>query len=95
MPTNIIQTRDARSGVTTLKVDGEMLYDDAVLLEKIAVCMRDETGDDVTIDLADLDLIDSDAASIIRRMGDEAGFAIEGMEIFRQTIVNNAERSDP
>lgn len=71
-----------------------MFYDDAVLLEKIVICMHDETGDDITLDLADLDLLDSDAAPILKRMTERPGFDIVGMEIFRQTIVDEAERSD-
>ena len=94
MPTNIKQTRDEDKGVTTLRVGGEMFYDDAILLEKIAVCMRDETGDAVAIDLADLDLLDSDAATILRRIKERSGIEIVGMEIFRQAIVDNAERGN-
>ena len=94
MPTNIKQTRDDERQITTLQVDGEMLYDDAVLLEKIVNCMRDETGDTVAVDLADLDLMDSDAAPIIRRLGEQQGISLIGMEIFVQTIVDSAERRD-
>lgn len=94
MPTNINQTRDAERGMTTLRVDGEMFYDDAVLLEKIAACMRDETGDEISIDLADLDLLDSEAAPILKRIGQQHGIEIVGIEIFRQTIVDSAERVD-
>ena len=94
MPTNINQTRDAERGMTTLRVDGEMFYDDAVLLEKIATCMRDETGDAISIDLADLDLLDSEAAPILKRIGQQDGIEIVGIEIFRQTIVDSAERGD-
>ena len=92
MPTNINQTRDDIRGVTVLRVDGEMFLDDAVLIEKIANCIRQETGDTVSIDIADLDLLDSDAAPILKRLAERPGFEIEGMEIFRQSIVDHAER---
>ena len=95
MPTNINQTRDDERQITTLRVDGEMLHDDAILLEKIVDCMREETGDTVTVDIADLDLLDSDAAPILRRMGDQQGVSLVGIEIFLQTSINNAERGDP
>jgi anti-anti-sigma regulatory factor len=93
MATNINQKRDDEKGVTTLQVTGEMFYDDGVLLEKIANCIREESGDRIVIDLADLDLIDSDAAPFIRRMCEQTDIEIVGMEIFRQTIVDDAERS--
>jgi anti-anti-sigma regulatory factor len=92
MPTNINQTRDDIRGVTILRVDGEMFLDDAVLIERIANCIREESGDTIAIDIADLDLLDSDAAPILKRLADRTGFEIQGMEIFRQSIVDNAER---
>ncbi len=74
-----------------LRVDGDMLLDDAILIERIASGIRDESGDEVVLDLADLDLIDSDAAPILRRMAEVDGFSIEGMEIFLQSVVNSVE----
>ncbi|MEO6656618.1 MAG: STAS domain-containing protein [Pyrinomonadaceae bacterium] len=92
MPTQITQIRDERRGVTILRVDGEMFSDDAVLLEKIAIEVRGENGDNIILDLADLDFLDSDAAPVLRRLASLEGFSIEGIEIFLQTVVNNAER---
>ena len=91
MPTQINQTRDSDRGVTTLSVDGDMLRDDAILIERIVSDLLEETDDQVILDLADLDLIDSDAAPILRRMAEIDGFSIVGMEIFLQTVVNNVE----
>ena len=79
-------------GKTILRVDGELHYDDAILLERIANGIHSDTGNHITIDLADLDLLDSDAAPILKRMADFEGFAIEGVEIFLQSVVNEAER---
>lgn len=92
MPTNITQTDDADGKVTVLRVDGELLHDDAVLVHKIATCIRNETGNDVVIDLADLDFLDSEAAPILRELADREGFSIEGIEIFLQSAVDMAER---
>ena len=92
MPTQITQIRDDDRDVTILRVDGEMFSDDAVLLQKIAIEIRGETGDNIILDLADLDFLDSEAASVLRRLVSLDGFSIEGMEIFLQTVVNNAER---
>jgi anti-anti-sigma regulatory factor len=92
MATNIKQVRDDKQGVTTLSVAGEMFFDDAVLIEKIAACARDESGDRIVIDLADLDLLDSEAASILRRIAARDGFEIDGTEIFLQSLVDDAER---
>lgn len=92
MPTQITQIRDDDRDVTILRVDGEMFSDDAVLLQKIAIEMQGETGDNIILDLADLDFLDSEAAAVLRRLASLDAFSIEGMEIFLQTVVNNAER---
>ena len=92
MATQINQIDHDEIYTSTLRVEGEMFYEDAVLLERIAVEIRAETGNKVAIDLADLDFLDSDAAPILRRLAELDGFAIEGMEIFLQTAVDSVER---
>ena len=91
MPTNIIQTlSDDR---LMLRVEGDMMLDDALLLEKIAIEMRSDHGRDVTIDIADLDFLDSESAPVLKRLEREHGFTIEGMEIFLQSAIDSAERN--
>ena len=92
MPTNIIQTVSETDGRMTLSVEGDMMIDDALLLEKIALEMRTDHNSDVTIDVADLDFLDSHSAPVLKRLEDEHGFTIEGMEIFRQSAIDTAER---
>ena len=93
MPTNIIQTVNETDGRVLLRVEGDMMLDDALLLEKIALEMRTDHGQDVTIDVADLDFLDSESAPILKRLEREHGFAIEGMEIFLQSAIDSAERN--
>lgn len=90
MPTQI--TQDESDGRMFLRVEGEMLLDDALLLEKIANSVRDESDLPVVIDLADLDFLDSESAQVLRRLEAKDGFEIFGMEIFLQSAVNSAER---
>ena len=92
MPTQIKQIWDDSRDSIILRVAGEMLLEDAELLKRIAMDARAETGDDVILDLADLDFLDSEAAHVLRNLADHEGFNIEGMEIFLQTVVNEAER---
>ena len=91
MPTQITQRES--EGRTFLQVEGEMLVDDAVLLERIATELHDSTRGEVTIDLADLDFLDSDSASVLKRLGSQPGVSIEGLEIFLQSAIDAAERS--
>ncbi len=78
---------------TILRVEGDMLLDDAKLLEKIAKGVGAETENIVAIDLSDLDFLDSEAASILKELADLDKFEIEGVEIFLQSAVDMAERS--
>lgn len=92
MPTKITQIEDTQRGRTILRVEGEMMYDDAVLLEKIALGIREQNDVNLTLDFADLDFLDSDSAPVLKRLEREHGFEISGIEIFLQTIVNETEK---
>ena len=78
---------------TILRVEGDMLLDDAILLEKVAICISDQNENKIVIDVADLDFLDSDAASVLKRLEDAKGCEIEGIEIFLQSAVDMAERA--
>lgn len=91
MPTKIQEIEDPERGRTILRVEGEMFRADAVLLEKIALGMREQTGKNITIDLADLHFLDSEGAPILRRMADDHKFEIEGLLIFLQRAVAETE----
>jgi len=93
MATNIIQTVSEIDGSIVLRVEGDMMLDDVLLLEKIAIEMRTDYGSDLTIDLADLDFLDSESAPVLKRLEREHGFKIEGMEIFLQSAIDSAERN--
>lgn len=92
MPTNIIQTVSETDGRVILRVEGDMMLDDALLLEKIAVEMQTDHGN-VTVDIADLDFLDSESAPVLKRLQQQHGFTIEGMEIFLQSAIDSAERN--
>lgn len=92
MPTSMTQVEDLERNKTILRIEGSMQFDDAVLLEKIALNMREEIGKNLTLDLSDLDFLDSDSAPIIKRLEREHGFELEGMELFLQKAVAENER---
>jgi anti-anti-sigma regulatory factor len=92
MPTQITQLEDLERGKTVLRVEGDMMFDDAVLLEKIALEMREQNGKNLTLDFADLDFMDSESAPILKRLEHEHGFEIEGMEFFLQSVINETEK---
>lgn len=92
MPTSITQVEDPERQKTLLRVEGTMMRDDAILLEKIALDVREQIGKNITLDLADLDFLDSESAPIIKRLEREHGFELEGLEIFLQKAVAESEK---
>lgn len=92
MATHITQIDDSEHRTTILRVEGEMMLDDALLLERITSDIQTELETSVTIDLADLDFLDSESAAVLRRIDASLGVRIEGIESFLQTAVNAAER---
>lgn len=91
MPTTLTQIEDVERGKTVLRVEGQMMEEDAILLEKIALDLREQNGQNLTLDFADLDFLDSESAPILKRMEREHGFEIEGIEFFVQSVINEAE----
>lgn len=91
MATQITQITNS-DGNTVLRVEGDMLLDDAVLLQRLVESGEHGVAGNILIDLADLDFIDSDAASVLKRLRDEHGVQIEGIEIFLQSAINSVER---
>jgi anti-anti-sigma regulatory factor len=94
MPTQITQLDDIERGLTVLRVEGQMLQEDATLLSRIARDLMSETGRDVTIDVADLDFMDSEAATVLKHLQSSDGFELTGVEILLQNAINEAERHD-
>jgi anti-anti-sigma factor len=92
MATQITQIDLPERRRTILRVEGEMFREDAELLERIAGCIAPEAGTRIVLDLADLDFLDSEAASVLKRLEDDNGYEIEGVEIFLQSAVDMAER---
>lgn len=92
MPTSMTQVEDFERGKTLLRVEGSLMREDAVLLEKIVLDMREQLDKNITLDLADLDFLDSESAPILKRLEREHGFELEGLEFFLQKAVAETER---
>jgi anti-anti-sigma regulatory factor len=75
-------------GLTTLKVTGEMYIADAQVVEQVA----SEAAAAVIIDLADLHLLDGEAAAVLRSLGAREGVSLVGTERFLQHAIDTAER---
>ena len=86
------QVEDTERGKTLLHVEGSLMKEDAVLLEKIVLDMREQLEKNITLDLADLDFLDSESAPILKRIEREHGFELEGLEFFLQKAVAETEK---
>jgi anti-anti-sigma factor len=93
MSTHIVQENQSSSGITTLRVTGEMTADDAEILARLASEIGAEQHAAIVIDIAGLSFIDSEAAAIIRRSAAEHRYTITGGAEFLQTAVDGVERS--
>lgn len=93
MPTKITEIEDKERQKTILRVEGSLTGEDAVLLEKIALDLREHNGRELTIDLADLHFMDSESAPIIKRMELEHGFELEGLQIFLERVVEETTKN--
>ncbi len=84
----------AESGDKTyLRVAGEMFVDDANLLEKLVTEVMETSPNALTIDLADLSFLDSESATVLKRIAGDRRITIEGIEIFLQSAIDAAERT--
>lgn len=91
MPTNIKQFDDEERSRTILRIDGEMYLDDARLLRKIVREMSADRSTAIVVDLADLDLIDGDAASELLKLEAEDLIELSGIDEFVQSSIDRAE----
>jgi anti-anti-sigma regulatory factor len=93
MPTTLTEIDDNAREKIILRVEGSMTFEDAELLERIALDLREQRGRNITFDFSDIDFLDSESAPILIRLVREHEFEMEGIEFFLQTIVNDAEKN--
>lgn len=91
MATNITK-KELENGRVELLVGGELLDADARLVAKLASEAIDNGALSVIIDVADVDLLDSDSAPILRDLERDPRISLRGIEIFLQYAVSEAER---
>ncbi|HEX8071817.1 MAG TPA: STAS domain-containing protein [Pyrinomonadaceae bacterium] len=93
MPTEITQLDDPTGAYTTLRVAGSLTLADAELLARICAELHEQRGAHVTLDLAELDFLDSDSAAVLARLKQQHGVALEGVHLFVQQVIDQAEQA--
>jgi anti-anti-sigma factor len=94
MPTQITQIEDNESNRTVLRVSGSLTLEDARLIERLCIEIKGETQRRIVLDLADVDFLDSESASVLTRLQEEFGVEVEGMQFVVQSAIDLAERSE-
>jgi anti-anti-sigma regulatory factor len=94
MPTQITQIEDPLGNRTILRVAGSLTQLDAELIERISMDLIDSSVGGITIDLAEVDFLDSDGASILLRLKNNYPIEIEGIHLLVQNAIDAVER-DP
>jgi len=92
MPTQITQVEDAAHRRTVLRVEGQIVRDDAVLLARIARGLNEASENHVAIDVADADFIDSEAASVLKDLQSSYCIELVGVETLLQNAIYEVER---
>ena len=85
------EAEELRISETVLKIQGALYLEDAELLEKICRDMRQETGHQLRLDLADLAFLDSESASVLCRLKREQGVTLEGLHFFIKKVIELTE----
>jgi len=92
MPTQITQLDDADGTHTTLRVAGSLTLADAELLARICTSLHEQRAVRITIDLSDLNFLDSDSAAVLARLKQQLDVALEGVHLLVQQVIDQAER---
>lgn len=77
--------------MTVLKVEGSLYVEDAELLERICRDIGNEAHGLLTLDLADLNFLDSESAFVLCRLRREQGVRLEGLHLFIEKVVELTE----
>jgi anti-anti-sigma regulatory factor len=91
MPTSINQLESEDGKRTVLRVEGSLTLVDAELLERICSDLREQSDKGISIDLADLNFLDSESASVLNRLKRD-GIELEGLHYFIQKEIELAEK---
>ncbi len=92
MTTRITRIRKAEGRKTTLRVEGSLRLADAQVLESTYTNLRAEQFENVAIDLSGLSFLDSESASVLRRLRD-LGVELVGLHFYTQRLIEAAETS--
>jgi anti-anti-sigma regulatory factor len=93
MTTRITQIEDEQKKRTTIRVEGSLHGEDAEVLESTLMSLQSEQMQNVAIDLSNISFLDSESASVLRRLK-TLGVELVGLHLFVQQILELAQGSE-
>jgi hypothetical protein len=90
MTTRITQV-DGRKN-KTLKVEGSLVLEDALLLAKVCADLRQQGEQEITIALDELVFLDTSSAFVLSRLKHQGGVSLEGACFFVHQVLELAEK---
>ncbi len=94
MPTRITQINNEESKQTILKVEGSLLLEDAELIAEICRDLQTTGENNIALDLAGLNFLDSESASVLCRLKQKQNIALEGLQLFIKKVVELTEKEN-
>lgn len=91
MTTRITQVEDQHRNRIVLKLEGTISTADARLLEQICSDLRKAATHCITIDLAGVDFLGNEGASILCRLKSIPELTLQGMHLFVHQIIEATE----
>lgn len=92
MPTQLTQLDSTDGTHTTLRVAGSLTLADAELIARICAGLQAQRAVRITLDLSDLDFLDSESAAVLTRLKEQHGVSLDGVHLFVQQVINQTEQ---
>lgn len=92
MPTQITQLDEADGAHTTLRIAGSLTLTDAELIARICMGLQAQRDVRITLDLSELNFLDSESAAVLTRLQEQHGITLDGVHLFVQQLIDQTEQ---
>jgi anti-anti-sigma regulatory factor len=93
MTLRISQTLDTVKGSATLRLEGSMSAEEALLLERYCDELAGQSIGAITLDLEGLTFLDDEGGDSIRRLRETRGVTLTGCRLFTREVIEGAHNS--
>jgi anti-anti-sigma regulatory factor len=93
MTLRITQALDIVKGSATLRLEGSMSAEEALLLERYCDELAGQSIGAITLDLEGLTFLDDEGGDSIRRLRETRGVTLTGCRLFTREVIEGAHNS--